>query len=106
MGTPALTRAQATRPLRAAVVVACMLFACVPGPAVQSGTTIAPSAPTAVATPTASPRSSAVGDAGPRDADASVAWQQLRQALPADIAVVRPTYVPSGLPLTVTYAPT
>jgi hypothetical protein len=73
--------------------------ACTALPPVSNATTAPPSASDAIPSSTAT---TAVG-AGPRDADASVAWQQLRQQVPADIAVVRPTYLPSGLPLTVTY---
>lgn len=95
---------------RASVVLACVLVACVPGPAAQSGPPLVVSAPPSLvatapaATPTTSPRPSAVAEAGPRDADASVGWKELRLQIPADIAVLRPTYLPSGLSSTVTYS--
>lgn len=92
---------------RALVLVVLVLAACAsPGPVVRSAPPVSTTAPTTTsAFPTASTVStgSAADGSVPRDAEASAAWRDLRQRLPAVVAVVRPTFLPPSLGPTVSY---
>jgi hypothetical protein len=54
-------------------------------------------------TPAASPAFTADAPQ-PHDAEAAVAWRELREHSPADLVVLRPSYLPSGIGSTVSYS--
>lgn len=97
---------------RAAALAVLVLAACAsPGALVRTAPPVPTDAPrTSSELPTARPASTGStapsGEADgsvPREADAAAAWTDLRRRLPAELAVIRPTYLPPELGPTVSY---
>lgn len=95
--------------LRMCSVLVLVIGACTAGPAAQSTPPVTglPGASSPAVGPQTSPTPSLITPADasqPREAVPVAAWRDLRQRFPNEVAVIRPTHLPSNLGPTVAYS--